>query len=363
MIELEKLGKCSILIVEDDGFNQELAAAIFEEYKEITILKADDGKEAFAVLEKEDVDIILLDLVMPNMNGFETLEALKKSDLYGDIPVIIVTSEENERKTTYKLGANDFISKPYNPTEVKLRVLNNLRIKKFSSVFDEIKHDSNEEGIHSSDYISNLKKALELADSSQKKLLSKLGNLAHDNENKEKASQRLGEYTVLMGNLYGLNKREIDDIFYAMSIYDIGLLRLPKETYPNTEGHLFKTHPQLGIEILNDLEETHLIKMAKTITLYHHENWDGSGYPKGLKAEAIPLYTRIASIADYFDELTSIRSYDKDFMSCEDALEVMKRESAIKLDPTLLRLFIDNFEKFVNIKNKFAESSFLFETS
>ncbi len=352
MIELEKLGKCSILIVEDDGFNQELAAAIFEEYKDITVFKADNGKEAFKVLEKTSIDIILLDLVMPSMNGFETLEILKKSDEYASIPVIIVTSEENERKTTYKLGANDFISKPYNPTEVKLRVFNNLRIKKFSALFDEIKNDTEEEGIYSSEYIKNLQKALEIADNSQKKLLAKLATLAHSNE--DNASQRLGEYTVLLGNIYGLNKREIDDIFYAMSIYDIGLLRLSKEAYSNSESQEFKIHPQLGLEILKDLEETPLIKMAKVITLYHHENWDGSGYPEGLKEESIPLYTRIATIADYFDELTSSRSYDKASMSSKNALEVMKRESGSKLDPTLLKLFVNNFQQFKAIKKKFT---------
>jgi putative two-component system response regulator len=284
------------------------------------------------------------------MNGFETLEKLKQSDIYRDIPVIIVTSEENERKSTYKLGANDFISKPYNPTEVKLRVLNNLRIKKFSYLFDKIKNDNTQEkGFHSSDYIQNLQKALALADNSQKKLLVKLGNLAHAEED----SQRLGEYTVLLSHLYGLNKQEIDNIYYAMSMYDIGLLGLSKQVPINTESLLFKTHPQLGWEILNDLEETHLIKMAKIVTLYHHENWDGSGYPKGLKAEDIPLYARISRITDYFDELTSKRNYDKDSMSAKDALEVMKRESAIKLDPNLLRLFVDNFQKFKEIKKKF----------
>lgn len=353
MIELEKLGKCSILIVEDDSFNQELAAAIFEEYKEIKILKADNGKEAFTLLETETVDIILLDLVMPRMNGFETLEKLKQSDSYKDIPVIIVTSEENERKSTYKLGANDFISKPYNPTEVKLRVLNNLRIKKFSYLFDKIKNDDAQtKELQSSDYIQNLQKALELADNSQKKLLIKLGNLAHAEED----SQRLGEYTVLLSYLYGLNKQEIDDMYYAMSMYDIGLLTISKQAYINTESLLFKTHPQLGWDILNDLEETHLIKMAKVITLYHHENWDGSGYPKGLKEEDIPLYARISTITDYFDELTSSRNYDKEFMSPKDALEVMKRESAIKLDPNILKLFINNFSKFKEIKKKFSQT-------
>jgi len=350
MIELEKLGKCSILIVEDDAFNQELAAAIFEEFTEITVFKADNGEEAFKVLEKTPIDIILLDLVMPNMNGFQTLEILKKSDEYSSIPVIIVTSEENERKTTYKLGANDFISKPYNPTEVKLRVFNNLRIKKFSTLFDEIKSDTQDEDIHSLEYIKNLQKALEIADNSQKKLLVKLSTLIHKNND---TSQRVGEYTMLLGNLYGLNKREVENIFYAMSIYDIGLLRLSKQDCANTDTHAFRTHPQLGLEILEDLAETPLVKMAKSITLYHHENWDGSGYPKGLKEEEIPLYTRIATITDYFDELTSSRSYDKATMSSKNALEVMKRESGTKLDPTLLTLFVDNFQQFKALKKKF----------
>lgn len=350
MIELEKLGKISILIVEDDAFNQELAAAIFDGFSDITVFKADNGEVAFKVLEKNSIDIILLDLVMPNMNGFQTLEILKKSDEYSSIPVIIVTSEENERKSTYKLGANDFISKPYNPTEVKLRVFNNLRMKKFSRLFDEIKSDTQEEEIHSLEYIKNLQKALEIADTSQKKLLVKLSTLIHKSND---TSQRVGEYTMLLANLYGLNKREVENIFYAMSIYDIGLLRLSKKDCEDTNSRTFKTHPQLGLEILEELVETPLIKIAKGITLYHHENWDGNGYPEGLKGEEIPLYARIATVADYFDELTSYRSYDKATISSKNALEVMKRESGIKFDPSLLTLFIDNFQQFKALKKKF----------
>ena len=347
MIELAELGNFSLLIIEDDGFNQELAAAIFEEYPNITVFKADNGKEAFKVLKKNSIDIILLDLVMPGMNGFETLEILKQSSVYQAIPVIIVTSEENERKRTYKIGANDFISKPYNPTEVKLRVFNNLRIKKFSSLFEKIKNDTEQEE-NDSDYFDNIKKSLEIADKSQKQLLQKLATIIHHNEDAD--AQRLGEYAVLLGNIYGLNKREVANLFYAMSIYDIGLLKIPKKAYKDSK--IFKSHPQLGWEILNDLEETPLIEMAKVITLYHHENWDGSGYPKGLKAEEIPLYARMATVVDYFDELTSDRCYDNEIMSAKNALDVMQREQGSKLDPSLVDLFAENFQQFKAIKNR-----------
>ena len=355
MIELAELGKISILIVEDDSFNQELATAIFDEYKETTVFTANNGKKALEILEKEKVDIILLDLMMPEMNGFETLEILKKSPVYRHIPVIIVTSEENERKSTYKLGANDFISKPYNPTELKLRVLNNLKIKLFGDLIEDIEIDTQNNNIGSADYLKNIKNALKLADNSQKQLLAKLGTLAHQNSHNDAfVSERLGNYIALLGNLYGLGKREIDDMFYAMSIYDIGLLRVPTEELDNAESPLFKAHPTLGLEMLEDLEETNLIKMAKIITLNHHEKWDGTGYPKGLKEEEIPLYARLASIVDYYDELTHTRSYDKETMDSYDALEVIKRERGAKLDPALTNLFIAHFQQFDELKKKFT---------
>lgn len=353
MKELEEIGSVSLLIVEDDSFNQTLATAIFEGYENIKVFNAENGEFAFSVLQENTIDIILLDLMMPNMNGFEALKKLKENPLYREIPVIIVTSEENERKSTYRLGANDFISKPYNPTELKLRVLNNLKIKNFSTLLDKIEINK-EQDILSDDISCHIQKALEIADSTQKKLLEKLGNLAHKNAKKTNTSQRLGEYAALLAALYGFNKREADNIFYAMSIYDIGLLLLSKEAYSNTNGKLFKSHPELGSELLNDLEETPLVSMAKAVTLSHHEHWDGSGYPMGLKEDSIPLHARIATIADFFDELTSARCYDEEFMSPNDALSVMKRESGKKLDPSLMNIFEEHFPQFVAIREKYT---------
>ncbi len=353
MKALENFGNVSILSVEDDSFNQELAAAIFEDIPNVNVFRANNGKEAIKIVEEVMVDVILLDLMMPEMNGFETLKYLKETKEYKSIPVIIVTSEENEKKSTYKLGANDFISKPYNPEELKLRVFNHLRIKKFTDLMKTIRDESSSEEAVSENHLCHLKEALEIADNSQKQLLEKLGNMAHENGNSdENASKRVGEYARLLAKINGLNAKEIDNIYYVMAIYDIGLLRIPKNKLDNDNTINFRTHPELGLNVLNDLEETILIKMAKDVTISHHENWDGSGYPNGLKGDDIPLYARIASIVDYYDELTVSRVYSTEVLSSQDALDIIKREKGVKFDPTLLNLFVENFELFREIKNR-----------
>jgi len=354
MKKLEEFEKIIILSVDDDEFNQALASSIFEEFENITVLEAGHGKEALEMLETEVVDVILLDILMPIMDGIETLKVLKSNPEYKSIPVIVVTSKEEEKRTTYQLGANDFISKPYSPEELKLRVFNHLRIKYFCDLLYDIKDDAQTQA-SSEHQLSDLKKAVEIAIGSQKKLLEKLGNIAHeDSDAQEKASSRLGEYAKTMAKLCGLNSKEIDNLYYCMSIYDIGLLRVSKEDRKNAQSANFKEYPLLGLSVVDDLEETTLIKMAKQVIIAHKENWDGSGYPYGLKGKEIPLYSQIASIVDFYDELTISRIYSNKIVSSEDALDIIKREKGVKFDPKLLELFIDNFELFRDIKNRLS---------
>jgi len=352
MKALEEFDKIIILSVDDDEFNQALASSIFEEFENVTVLEAGNGKEALDMLDSEVVDVILLDILMPIMNGIETLKRLKSNPEYKNIPVIVVTSKEEEKRTTYQLGADDFISKPYSPEELKLRVFNHLRIKYFCDLLYDIKDDAQSQAT-SEHQLSDLKKAVEIAIGSQKKLLEKLGNIAHENsDTQEKASARLGEYAKTMAKLCGLNSKEIDNLYYCMSIYDIGLLRVPKEDRKNAQSANFKEYPLLGLSVFEDLEETTLIKMAKQIIVAHQENWDGSGYPYGLIGDEIPLYSQIASIVNFYDELTTSRIYSTDTISSEDSLDIIKREKGIKFDPKLLELFIEHFDTFRDIKNR-----------
>jgi putative two-component system response regulator len=353
MLDFEKLGDISILSVEDDEFNQELATAIFEEYKNINIFKAKDGKEAIEILNNKHLDTVLLDLLMPNIDGIEVLKYIKSNENLRDIPVIIVTSKENEKKETYKLGADDFISKPYNPEELKLRVYNHLKLRKFNALFSSLENLSGTDLVNSKDYKDSIKGILELAEGSQKRLLLKLGKLAHaTNGYSSEGSIRVAEYAKLLGTLYGLSGKDIENLYYSMFIYDIGMLRILGDNILTKE---YKLHPEYGVEVLNDMKETSLIKMAKDVTLYHHENYDGSGFPKGLKAEEIPIYARIAAIADKFDELTSVRRYDKKKINSTEAMEYIKRDSGSVFDPKLVELFIQNFSKFKEIKNRYND--------
>jgi len=154
--------------------------------------------------------------------------------------VLVVTSKSEEKTTAYKLGADDFISKPYNPEELKLRVFNHLRVKKFTDIMKTIKDNSD-----SSDTLSYLKEAVDIIDNSQKQLLNRLGSLAHENGySNANSSKRLGEYAKILAYIYGLNSKNIDNLYYSMSIYDIGLIRIPKGELKE-DSKVFKTHPEL----------------------------------------------------------------------------------------------------------------------
>lgn len=137
MKKLKELGDFSLLSIEDDAFNQELAIAVFDDINNISIYRASDGKEGLDILQKNSIDIILLDLLMPKMSGLELLKMLKTDSLYSNIPIIVITSKADEKTVTYKLGADDFISKPYHPEELKLRVFNHLRIKQFNELLNQ----------------------------------------------------------------------------------------------------------------------------------------------------------------------------------------------------------------------------------
>jgi response regulator RpfG family c-di-GMP phosphodiesterase len=349
MKRLEDLGEFTMLSIEDDVFNQELAIATFEETPNINIYQAPNGEEGLELIEKVPVDIVLLDLMMPKKNGLEVLKEIRENPKYDHIPVIVVTSKSEEKTTTYKLGADDFISKPYNPEELKLRVFNHLRIKKFYDLMRTIKDNST-----SKDTLSYLKEAVDIIDNSQKQLLNKLGNLAHENGySSENSSKRLGEYAKLLGHLYGLNSKELENLYYSMSIYDIGLIRIPKEKLDREDTKIFKSHPELGIEILKDIEETTLINMAKKVVLYHHENWDGTGYPYRLQGTEIPIYAQIAGLVDFFDKLTTPRIYTHRIVSAREALDIIKRERGFMFNPELIDIFVNNFNRFEKIKEKF----------
>ncbi len=353
MKNYESLGDVSLLIVEDDVFNQELAAAVFDDIPNIKIIKASNGEEAIKIIKNQPIDLILMDIKMPKMNGLETLKYIKENDEFKHIPVIMVTSQPQEKKTAYYLGADDFISKPYSPEELKLRSYSYLRLKNYDQILADIQKNGKGQSVSWEVQAEKIKEALALAEHSQK-LLEKLGTLAHDNNFYDKSSvKRLSEYAKLLGQLCGLNNKDINNLQQSMYVYDIGLLKDINGEMSKKNSKEYRKHPIYGAEIFSEMDDTPLNKMAKQITLHHHENWDGSGFPDGLKGEEIPYYVRIVTVIDVFDELTSSRFYSKDTVGANEALTIMKRDRGTVFDPQIFDIFATNFEKFRDIKNRY----------
>ena len=339
-------GEITLLSIEDDSFNQELMSSVFEEIPNIKVLKASNGKEGLEQLGQNDVDIILLDLIMPQMNGFEMLEQIKSTPEYRDIPVIIVTSKEEERRRTYKMGANDFITKPYSPTELKVRVHNLVSLRRFSKIYETLSKDAHSSDIDNDRQIKLIQESIKTADChANRNLYEKLATLSRGYKS-ENDAKRLSKYAHLMAKLYGMSNHEAELFACAVSLYDIGLLHIPLNMLEKIETKEYREHPNIGYEILNGMGESELIDMAKVMTLYHHENWDGSGFPLKIKQQKIPLVARLCAVVDYYDELTSKRVYTEEPIKCEEALLVLEREKGRRLDPELTDIFINNFERF-----------------
>jgi len=344
-------GHITILSVEDDSFNQEMAIAVFSDFTNVEILSAANGIEALEILEKTSPDVILLDLMMPDMNGFDTLKALREHDKHHSVPVIVVTSKEDEKKSTYKLGADDFVTKPYSSSDLRERVYEQLSIKRFHALSDTIRATMKQGETHTQEHIEAVREMVRLALGVPRKLLPLIGALAQRRaDQKGTDALRLGEYAKLLSRLYGLNNQEIENIALVMSLYDATLLLLGDE---ELESSSYREHPRKASRLTEELPANNLINMARTVMMMHHEAWNGDGYPDGIAQDAIPVHARIVGLLDYFDELTHTRNLRTDVISASDALEVMKRDKGLRLDPMLLEMFAENFSQFVEIKNRY----------
>lgn len=347
-------GRKYILIVDDADFNRLLLSDMLkEDYK---IVEAANGTEAIEILHQQEeyISLVLLDLVMPEMDGFQVLQYMRREKLEEKIPVIIISSENSAAiiQQGYELGAIDYISRPFNEMIVKRRVINTIRLytrqRKLISMIGEqmytneknnmmminilshiVEVRNGESGVH----VLNIKVITEL-------LLRKL--------KKKDLSYSLDEHKIMM-------------ISNAAAFHDIGKILIPEEIL-NKPGRLtlqeyeiMKTHALKGAEMLLDIpvqNEEELIKVAYEICRWHHERYDGSGYPDGLKGEEIPISAQVVSIADVYDALTSERVYKK-AIPHKKALKMILDGECGYFNPVLTECLIEesqNIEKALNIQ-------------
>ncbi len=344
----------TILAVDDDSMSLQMLEVLLSEL-ECRLLKAENGQAALDLLAIEpNIDVILLDLGMPVMDGYETIKRLKQSSGWRDIPVIVVTAGTHEVNRTLAMGANDFISKPYNPEELRLRVMNHVRSKKLSDLAKDMNTILEAEVVKKT---AALQKALILSREAEYEISLRLGRASEFRDQETGMhTRRISELSKHLSNLAGLSDGECETIRFASTLHDVGKIGIPDRILlkpgklDETEFNIMKMHTTIGGKILSDADRYPVIDAGRIIAMQHHEKWDGSGYPAGIRGEAIHVFARIVSIVDVFDALSSERPYKKAF-PLEKTITIMEDGRGVFFDPTLLDLFLANIKNFVEIRD------------
>lgn len=354
---LETKGKL-VLIADDDERNRVLLEAMLNPLG-LKIVKAKDGQEAYEKAINVHPDIILLDIMMPQMDGLESLALLKTNEQTSNIPVVMVTAlrDVEDRVKALETGADDFLSKPVDKTELRARVISLLKVKEYN---DYMRNYQKKLEAEVESRTRDLKNALNQIRNSSLQTIYILSKAAeYKDEDTGAHVQRMSNYSAAIAKTLGFNGDSVERILYASSMHDVGKIGIPDivllkpDKLIGSEWTVMKKHAQIGADILAG-SDNGFLRMAQIIAETHHEKWDGSGYPKGLEGKQIPLIGRVVAVADVFDALISKRPY-KDPFPLEKAFEILRESSGSHFDPKVVDAFFKSKETILNIKNKYQD--------
>ena len=352
----------TILIVDDQPQNIELLEAYLfpDSYKIVT---ASNGKEALEILLTNQIDLVLLDVMMPNMDGFEVIRRIRIIDGLQQLPIILVTAlrETEDRIRGIEAGCDDFISKPVEKNELVSRVRSLLKVKAYNDLKSNYQKELEIEVTKRTEELRNALDKLEKAS------LDTIFRLSVAAEYKDEETglhvKRMSLYAEAIARQMGFDEHNARTIRYAAVMHDIGKIGIPDKILLKSgkldveEWKIMKNHSIIGAKILKD-SDAEFIKVGESIALNHHEKWDGSGYPNALKGTEIPIEARIATITDVFDALLSKRPYKESF-SIEKAEEIIKEGSGTHFDPKVVDAFFAIKDEIFSIKTKCDNEEYL----
>ena len=345
--------------MDDEPFNLDLIELVFLDATHVNLIKAINGKDALEKLPTSNADVILLDLRMPIMDGFETLTRIKNDPEFSKIPVIVVTANNEEKHKALKMGANDFLSKPVDTEELKLRAFSQAALHKTQK---ELEHVNKNLDNLVEQRTQQLSAALLHAKKTEYEISLRLGRASEYRDLETGMHiKRMSQYSALLGRLWGMDAEEEELLLYASPLHDIGKIGIPDAILlkpgklDEQEFYLMKQHAVIGGLMLEDGENYPIIQAGQIIATQHHEKYDGSGYPKGLKAEEIHIHARIVSLADVFDALSSKRVYKPAF-ELGKTLQIIEEGRGTHFDPRLIDLFIANIEQFLEIQKNYPDT-------
>ncbi len=365
--EIENPENIKILVVDDDPIIRKNIKEILssEGYQVYT---AENGKIALEILPEIEPDIILVDYLMPELDGISLCKIIKNNPDTLDIGVILITAayDLDTRVKGLGSGADDFLNKPFFIPELKARILSLSKIKKYRDFLKNYQIILEKEVEKKTAELQKTYLELQIAYNEIKELsLEIIHKLAKAAEYKDEYTgfhiQRISFYSTKIAEYLGLSKEQIELIRYGSPLHDIGKISIPDNILlkqgplNKEEWEIMKKHTIIGAQLLGGSKIKYL-KAAQKIALYHHEKWDGTGYPYGLKEKKIPLFARIVTIADVFDALTSDRPYRK-ALPIKKAFEIIKNEAGTHFDPQLVKIFLEIKDEIIEIRELFKDQN------
>lgn len=323
--------RATILLVDDESTNlQVLRHTLQAEHR---LLFAKDGPTALSLVVKDRPDLILLDVMMPGVSGYEVCRTLKQDPATRTIPIIFVTAlnDPDDERKGLELGAVDYIAKPFSPPIIQARVRTHLSLVQA----DEVRQ-------------------------TRLQIIRCLGAAAEYRDNETGLHiVRMSHYAWRLSKEIGYCDEAADELLHAAPMHDVGKIGIPDRILLKPgkldadEWAIMRTHPAIGAHILGD-HPSGLLKLAATIALRHHEKWDGTGYPDGLVGEDIPLAARIVTLVDVFDALTSVRPYKRAW-PVDESMDFIREQSGRHFDPRLVVAFERCLPDILVFKERWAD--------
>jgi len=328
------------LIVDDSRSSLLRLQQLVEHESDVRAMAFLDPEMALDAAQNHRFDIAIVDHIMPKIDGITFIRRMRAMNGHAQVPMVMLTatSDDAVRLAALEAGATDFLSKSQSQVELKVRLHNLIKLSSALRKLDD----------HVAEQALEIEKATQALLSSEEEMVFRLSKaLEYRDNDTNDHTFRVAKYSRMISERLGLSRQECRSIYLASPLHDIGKVAIPDGILlkpgllDEDERAIIKTHAEIGARILRG-SGSDLIKLAAQIAESHHERWDGSGYPKGLAGEAIPLAARIVAIADVFDALTTERPY-KNALPIADALAILAAERGRHFDPTCLDAFLSAY--------------------
>ncbi|MDZ4859962.1 MAG: response regulator [Candidatus Hydrogenedentes bacterium] len=348
MVSATDVLNAKILVVDDQEVNVLLLERALDGAGYVSVASTMNPREVCELHRKNRYDLIILDLQMPGMDGFQVMDGLKEIEAGGYLPVLVVTAQPDHKLRALQAGAKDFVSKPFDLTEVQARVYNMLEVRLLHKEL-HCHNDLLEKRVRD--------RTAELLENYQETIFALVRAAEYKDKDTGTHVRRIGFYCARLSEKLGQDRHFRDTIFFASPMHDVGKIGIPDHillkpaSLTQDEWEVMKEHALLGANILGSSRSPYL-SMGAEIALGHHESWEGGGYPNGLKGESVPLSARIMKICDTYDALCSERPYKSAFDHSKAVDIITRGDGRVQpehFDPDILEAFKQDHESFREI--------------